>query len=316
MNHAADALNRNGIRMERRPLSGNERLFHQYWDDHLVDWPMCGAGRLTFMRGALQDLWLYIAYLDHHMAGMLVNEEGGGNALLLLHVRSAYRNRGIGRALVLEAGLHVGVHAPWNLGQGRGYWWQGVPEGKGEAFFIKQGFLKTWTSIDMLLDLTSWNRADFEVCHPVRPASDVDRAALLQMLEQEEDLSAWGPFYQALMEQGGAERIFVATRGEDIIGCAMLLEPHEIRWHERFDMEDGCPAKTGMTGETGGIGCLGVRGAFRETGVGSAMVVALTDELKRRGYARAFLGYTWLEAWYGKFGYRTCCRYMMGARGT
>jgi len=289
------------IHIERRQLLLNEHEFHQYWEENLTDWPMQQESRLGFIHSALYDAWLYLAYIENQIAGMLVNEEGNSSAILLLHVNEGHQNRGIGSALLSYAAPYV--KGDWALGQGRGYWWQGVPEGHGESFFVKHGFARTWTSIDMLLPLAGWDSSNaLESGHLVCPACESDSGALLRMLEDEEELRGWKPHYEYMLQCGQEERVFVVRRDQDIIACAMLLDESDIRWNRRF--ED----------RTGGIGCLGVRKAHRETGLGAALVIALTSELKARGYANSFLGYTWLETWYGKFGYRTCCRYMMGQR--
>jgi GNAT superfamily N-acetyltransferase len=174
MYHSTDHKH-SSIHLERTQLQLHEHDFHQYWDENLIDWPMRKESRMDFIRSSLNEAWLYIAYADDAIAGILLNEEGGRTAILLLHVKTCHRNRGIGSALLCSAAPHV--KGDWVLGLGRGYWWQGVPEGYGDAFFIKHGFARTWTSIDMLLALAEWNASNQEFVHPVRPACAADSEA-------------------------------------------------------------------------------------------------------------------------------------------
>ncbi|MFR2345171.1 MAG: GNAT family N-acetyltransferase, partial [Acutalibacteraceae bacterium] len=66
--------------------------------------------------------------------------------------------------------------------------------------------------------------------------------------------------------------------------------------------------------ETSAFGPLGVLEAFQNRGVGMRLCQTALDRLKARGIQRVYIGYTWLEDWYGKLGAKRCMAYWMGEK--
>ena len=64
-------------------------------------------------------------------------------------------------------------------------------------------------------------------------------------------------------------------------------------------------------GPIGGLGCLGVRESERGAGIGRALAAEGTRRLREAGCAVSYLGWTWLEDWYGALGYRVWRRFAM-----
>lgn len=259
---------------------------------------------LTETQKASKQLWLYLAYDHNRCCGLLVNEEGAKNAIWFLHVVSDRRREGIGSALFNAALCNVSGN--WTAGLGSGYWWQGVPEGCGEDFLGKRGFSWSWTSVDMLLPLRSWthngNSQNQEKEYVIEQLTLSDASALISILSEEPDLAAWVDYYKQMIQDAQCHRILVCKLDREIAGCAMILDEADIRWSSSFP------------GRTGGIGCLGVANRYRNKGIGLALAAAVTKELQSLGFDFSYIGYTWLEDWYGKLGYHTICRQKMGER--
>lgn len=286
--------------VSRIPLQGNEYILNSYWDKNIDSWKMNSESRMNYIHQAAQNIWLYTATKDNELCGLLVNEEGNTNAIWLLHVIPSFRRSGIGSALLNNALCNI--CGTWSVGVGSNYWWQGVPIDAGANFFDKHGFKWSWTSIDMLLHLNKWKIQRTDGNHHIRKLIIDEADKLIMMLKDEEELCNWVPFYKAYIDNNQLDRIYVALIDNAIVGCSMLLIEKEIRWGLNFP------------GRTGGISCIGVMKSHRNCGIGNSLVVTLTNELKYLGYDQSYIGYTWLEKWYGKLGYSTVYRFKMGSR--
>lgn len=291
------------MHIDRLPLKGNHDILLTYWREHLTDWPMEPGKCLRLTEEAAPRLWLYAAYSDRSpgLQGLLVNEEGSTSALWLLHVAPAERGRCLGTTL-FDAALGQ-LSGRWVAGCGTGYWWQGVPEGGADSFLERRGFSWSWTSVDMMADLRGWHGPDPPACASIGFLTEGETPQLLAMLSGEPDLCTWLPYYRRMCDEAQHDAILVHRCGGAIGGCAMILTESDIRW------------SIGIGGTTGGIGCLGVAASLRGRGIGMALATVATAELKSRGYDHSYIGYTWLEGWYGRLGYRTICRQKMGERG-
>jgi GNAT superfamily N-acetyltransferase len=289
------------ISIKRIALKDNENLLTDYWTKNILEWSIEPEGILAFTREAVNNLWIYAAFQEDICCGILVNEEGTCNAMWLLHVLPEFRNRGMSTLLYQSA--QQNVKGKWTAGGGTGYWWQGVPVGCGEDFLEKRGFRWSWTSIDMLLSLEQWNKPGKNVTSYIDILKPEDSKLLIEMLKAEEDLSGWIGYYKTMIDNSEHHRILVAHADKTIVGCTMVLGEKDIRCHRNID------------GKVGGIGCIGVMEKYRERGIGAALVAEVHSRLKAAGYTHSYVGYTWLEEWYGKMGYKVFCRQLMGERG-
>lgn len=286
------------ILVKRTALKDNENILKDYWTKNILEWHMESEDTLAFAREAINNLWIYAAFKDNICCGILVNEEGTSNAIWLLHVLPEYRNKGIG-ALIYE-NAQQNVKGKWTAGSGTGYWWQGVPVGCGEDFLEKRGFKWSWTSIDMILSLEQWTEPSINITSYIDILKPEDSKLLIDMLQSEEELSGWMSFYKTMIDNSQHHRILVAHSDNNIVGCAMVLGEKDIRWRGNID------------GKVGGIGCIGVKAKYRERGIGAALAEEVHCRLKVTGYTHSYVGYTWLEEWYGKMGYEVFSRQLMG----
>lgn len=286
------------ILVKRIELKDNENILTDYWTKNILEWRIEPEDILAFTREAINNLWIYAAFQEDICFGILVNEEGTNNAIWLLHVLPEFRNKGIGTLLYESA--QQNVKGKWTAGSGTGYLWQGVPVGCGESFLEKRGFRWSWTSIDMILSLEQWTKPCMKITSYIDILKPEDSKLLIDMLQAEEDMTGWVGFYKTMIDNSEHDRILVAHSDNTIVGCAMVLEEKDIRWHRNID------------GKAGGIGCIGVMEKYREHGIGAALAAEVHCRLKAAGYTHSYVSYTWLEEWYGKMGYEVFCRQLMG----
>ena len=253
---------------------------------------------------------LFQSQLRPDLARTVTRREGGrligcalvhGGSIALLCVDEAFRGRGIGSWLLAECEEHIrgagGEHVVLGSGSPH-YILQGVPKGPAVEFFEKRGYTADWTSINMELDLTIFNRASLAI--PPAPeglryrfAEQADRTALLKAVEAAEE--GWVDIFAQC-----ADPILLAELDGGIAGFEILTTG------------GGYFARPGA--RVGCVGCVGVVPERRERGIGMAMVAEGIQWLKERGCTQVELRYTWLEGWYGKLGFRTVSRQWMGEK--
>lgn len=223
------------------------------------------------------------------------------NALLLLCVQPECRNRGVGSALLKQAealmrpyGRAVLGHAPDT------YIFPGVPMGgdsDAHAFFEKRGYKYIWTACDMTLDLAAYAHRPELDCHDpaltlrMRPDTSEDREKAGACGAQ---IGSFGSYFACL-----PDILLAEWDGAVIGGCG--VSPENCFYTESHP-------------ETSAFGPLGVLEAFQNRGVGMRLCQTALDRLKARGIQRVYIGYTWLEDWYGKLGAKRCMAYWMGEK--
>ena len=223
------------------------------------------------------------------------------NALLLLCVQPEYRNRGVGSALLERAEALMRPYGRAVLGHAQDtYIFPGVPMDGGpdaHAFFEKRGYRYIWTAYDMTLDLTAYAH---------RPELDCKDPALTtrMRLDTPEDRANAGACSAQIESFGGyfaylPDILLAEWNGEIIGGCG--IHPENCFYTEAFP-------------ETSTFGPLGVLEAYRNRGVGMRLCQDALDRLKAGGVKRIYIGYTWLEDWYGKLGAKRCIDYWMGEK--
>lgn len=216
------------------------------------------------------------------------------HAVLLLCVAPEWRGKGIGSGLlseservIREAGCDRIV-----LGAGPVYLFQGVPSGGEEpAFFVHRGYQASWKSVDLAVPLKDWR-------NPRPPCPEGVTFGRLENGEQAELLAAVGrvkPEWRRFYQQD--EEILVARKDGEILGFCLLGDT-------------GAP----FAAHAGTLGCVGVVPEARKQGIGLALAAAAIEERKSRGYENCYVGYTYLEDWYGKLGCRPVMRFWMGEK--
>lgn len=227
------------------------------------------------------------------------------NALLLLCVIEQYRNQGYGSKLLMDSEEYIKEQG-YNeiiLGCGKNYLFQGVPydmenEQKVYLFFKKRGYKADWESVDMTMELDSFSVETAQIEKPIeyvslRYANVKDQSHLIEAVAEVEP--SWCQYYRLTEDP-----ILLACHKEEIIGFCILSTDSFF--------------KNSISDKVGGISCLGVIPSARRQGIGMYLAAVGTEELKRMGCTTAYIGYTYLEEWYGNLGYQTFLRFWMGVK--
>ncbi len=248
-----------------------------------------------------------------------------GSTVLLLCVDRAYRNRGIGSALLerSEAYIRLSGAEKINIGVGFEYLTPGVPtdrkvyeehigpeqvdpriDGSAERFFRNRGYSHAWgesNCFDMRMHLKDCG-------DPGKIGSRID--GLLYDWAAPEDIpdvlectrDAHDEFTQyyrdpALYVAKGQERVLLARDGDVVAGVLIV------------------GAETEEKG-VGSVGCTAVRHGYRGRHIGSNLVALGTGHLRDLGLEDGFLGYTYsgLDRMYGGAGYKICAYYFMAEK--
>jgi GNAT superfamily N-acetyltransferase len=263
--------------------------------------PFLGLGRDKFNTKINAGDTVITAGADCKTVGFCVCGSGG---IKLLCVLPAYWHRGIGSKLLSCAEDALGAEI--TLGRsGSGYLIQGVPytyDMSAVRFFEKRGYHADWTSADMSMALSS-----FDMTSLIPPPAGIifgyavmsDAGQLTEAVASV--IPSWLPYFREMTN------VFTAKQNGQIIGFELLT------------LDSGrTPLTEGITYDrnvrTGEIGCVGVIPSKRGFGVGLNMVARGTLELIKQNCEVGFIGYTHLEHWYAKLGYRTCVNFWMGQK--
>lgn len=225
-----------------------------------------------------------------------------GNCLQLLAVRREARGKGLGSALLTaaEEKMRVGANRLL-LGSGAGgYLVPGVPmepENDASEWLARRGYAPGWISLDMVIKLSE--APSFEPVRgiDIRWRNERDPGEVLRSAECAETIvPGWGKFYQ----QPG-QRALLALDGERIVGVNLVDQTLGGLYSQSLP-------------RAAGFGCLGVRESHRERGIGRALCLSAMEALKALGAGECFIGYTYLEDWYGKLGAKKYMEYWMGEK--
>lgn len=227
------------------------------------------------------------------------------NSILALCVSPQYQNRGIGTKLLHKSENSIFERGYSSIVLGRSnqtYLFQGVPYNdhyNPSGFFQKHGYAASWSSIDMILPLKdfSFGKAQIPAVSDAitfRYAEKRDEEFL-----QEKVLKVnptWCTYYTH-----AEDVVYLAEEKDEIIGFVLICE-------------DNMPFAINFDGKVGGLACLGVVPEKRNRGVGLQLAAQGTRELKQMGCDYSYIGYTWLEDWYGSLGYHTYTHFWMGEK--
>ena len=275
------------------PLQSHQALTGIYDRALSPAWPLSPV-RLQSMA----DHTALVAWHDTTPVGIALLKPAETSAhLQLLAVDPGHQGRSIGTALLAASRRWAARQGFSRLtaGRGPGYLWQGVPEPV-IPFFAARGFILEEMSLDMVCDLSA-----FTPCFPPGPgvsfrmAEPQDGAAVNRLLAAP-DLQNWQGFYQEAVQRKNI--VLLALSAGDLAG-AVILEHGPMTWSLCFP------------GRVGGLACLGVAPAFRGRGIGRSLAARGTLLLREKGLDVSYLGWTWLEDWYGALGYRPWRRFGM-----
>jgi GNAT superfamily N-acetyltransferase len=247
---------------------------------------------------AVGALWpLRPGWVPATVDGGWVAEEGGaivgaallsGSALAGLVVDPEHRTRGVGSALLRTA-------APDTVGRGGGQWlWPGVPDNLPRAvrFFERRGWVPRETVWDFVADLGDFRPDPAVRGTPgmtYRPAGADDMAGVLHFV------GTHFPYWLSHYDTTEADSVFLADAGGEIAGALRLEWPARHgpgRWSRL------------LGDDLGGLRAVGVARPFRGGGVGTGMVVAATEHLRRLGVGVTLIDWLVRTAFYQQAGYR------------
>ncbi len=228
-------------------------------------------------------------------------------------VAPEHQRQGIGRALLATAQRDLRARGATALHVGQGgsrYFWPGVPTNlpHAAAFFRRSGWNFHWQCFDMVgdlrrlaLDPAPLQRIEAQGYRVETPTA-TQVAALLAF--EAAHFPHWLAAFRARADAGQLANLLIATdQQEEVVGSLALFDDQ---------LGEGDGVWRALLGERmGGLGVLGVRADHRERGVGLALAAAATRQLQGRGVEHAFVGYTTLDRFYGRLGYRVWRRYHM-----
>lgn len=219
-----------------------------------------------------------------------------GNAVSLLCTAPEHRKKGIGSKLLAKAESHIKENGAKTivLGEGKSKLLQGAPEETSE-FFVKRGYKADWTSVNMKLDLESFDESVLDKSFDdvaFRFSTTCEKAELINAVNDAQP--AWADIFK-----GYDEPVFVAVRNGRIIGFE-IISTDDVRFAK--------------SEKSGNIGCVGVVKSERKAGIGRRLVLEGARQLKWLGCAEIELRYVALEKWYEKMGFTTQSRQWMGRK--
>lgn len=247
----------------------------------------------------------FTAIIDGVIVGFIncqYSDEKGQVTLIL--VNSKYQRQGVGTALLNEAKKYLKMNGVKTIFIGCGvgtYFWPGVPTNLLSVvnFFKKNGLKTNETNLDMVGNLENYQTPK-EVLENVSTLNlqfetlkEEDRKDLIEFEKQ--SFPNWVKFF----EDTPKDKVYLVKLDNKIVGSVILIDSDGFVWSK-------------LLNNPGGFGALGVADEYRGRGIGLAFATKATEILKERGVKNSFLGWTYLDEWYGKLGYKVWREYDYG----
>lgn len=268
--------------------------------EHIQTTEKIFADRLALHRGAQ----VILAQKERSIAGFCVVYQ---DVLLMLCVREELRGCGIGSQLLAEAENLI-RKSGWEkvlLGSKSGtYLTPGVPmDSKSNAavWFEKRGYCYQWTSYDMTVDFSEIEDFYFAPIEGflIRSRQPDNAAEVLASAAcAENTVQGWGEFY---LPADRPAAIVIELSSGKIAGVILI------------DINSGCLYEKSLP-KMGSFACIAVPREFRHRGIGRALCCFAMQRMQKAGLRGCFIGYTYLENWYGQMGAKKQTEYWMGEK--
>ncbi|WP_051556726.1 GNAT family N-acetyltransferase [Alkalihalobacterium bogoriense] len=242
------------------------------------------------------------AFNEHgEMVGfILVKVQNNNHYIHLLFVKKAFRNKGIGTALLKKAENDFSQF-PIFVGTDMYHYFPGIPlEWKDvHEWFEKRGYTKDEPVFDMKNEYSPTEPSpSIQSPYTIQFASLEDKEPFLSFLQQHFG-SRWHDEAVDYFQAGGTGKEFSLLKDKgSIIGFVrhnQLDSPligSNLNWAPLFH-----------TPHVGGIGPLGIDPAYRKQGLGEVIVNAAIVALQKSGITTMLIDWTHLVDFYKKFGY-------------
>jgi len=289
--------------MEIKKFEGNnyDRIY-DLWNETLGDlWPV----EKEQMESRINKGVSLIAVSENKVIGFInMQYSNVKGQITLIMVDKDHQRKGVGRELLDEAKRLLNGKGTKELlvGCGAGsYFWPGTPTNLPAAvsFFKKNGLETDEVNLDMVGNLENYQTPK-EVVEKVsglnlqfKLLADDDKKELIEF--EKENFSDWVRYF----EDSQNENIFIVKLNNKIVGSVLLFGKEGFVWNKLLD-------------GAGGFGALGVAESCRGKGIGLALAAKATEILRQRGVKSSFLGWTYLDKWYGKLGYEVWRKYEHG----
>ncbi|MBN8635293.1 MAG: GNAT family N-acetyltransferase [Anaerolineae bacterium] len=239
---------------------------------------------------------------------------GKSASLQLIMVSPAYQRQGFGRQLHDAAFEHLrGKNvAKINVAVGGAeIFWCGVPDNASgaRAFFEACGWDLAYPNYDLTRDLRAYQTPDGVLERVTRAgiqlrAADAAEAPLVQAFEREH-FDFWAEYFDLTAHQGRFQDIIAAWDGAKVVGSLLIENPSAAALNASAVWHNLLGDNMGM------IGAVGVDEAYRERGIGLALVAYASEIQRDRGVGQCVIGWTDLLSFYGRLGYQVWQGYQL-----
>jgi beta-N-acetylhexosaminidase len=302
----------------------HEAAAHRLWMGTLgAHWPLTRTTfhQATVEQGPPDSFQHFVATQNRRIAGFIlaqVSPDHTGSlhgGILALAVAEESQHQGIGSALLNHTVTHLrslGVMQLYLGCGGQTYFWPGVPENlpQAVAFFRQHGWHFPEILYDMVGDLRqfAFNPAWLDRIHKQGFSITTPTAAETEPLLAFErtHFPDWtGAFVREINARRLHNLLIAVDQAGQLVGSATLFcEADEI-------YKNGLVWRAVLGQNLGGFGVLGVAETMRNQGIGLALAAEATRHLQARDVHCSFVGWTYLEEFYGRLGYRIWRRYHM-----
>lgn len=283
-------------------LNDNPNRAYELWCETLGDtWPIEKEQFVNRINKGIN----FTATINGVAVGFVNCQKNGKNGqITLLLVSNLHQRQGIGTALLNEAKKYFKENGVKTIFVGCGvgtYFWPGIPNNLpiAASFFKKVNLKVNETNLDMVGNLENY-RTPKEILKNVASLNlqfeilkEEDRKDLIEF--EKRCFPNWEKFF----ERSSLDKILLAKVDNQIAGSVLLIDSQGFVWSK-------------LLNSPGGFGALGVDSKYRSRGIGLALAAKATEILKERGVKNSFLGWTYLDKWYGKLGYKVWREYLYG----